>query len=499
MNNNRRDATSPEVVAFRDLPSIEAIGERRFPVNEPDDDAGASSKSRHPREDRAGRTWRVLGLVVHAHIAELAATGLLDDDSATTAASGLDRVLVSDDIPLELTAQLVTLDERLDRAVSLELAAATRVARSPFDTGSAVLRIVARDLIDALDRAVAQWQTAVLDLAQAHVVTLMPLTADAAVVQPTTVAHWLGPVIGATGRGRAALAAARGETNRSPLGAGAGAGVGFEIDRAALAHRLDFDGPVDNTLDAVVSVDWLVAIGQAASRLLQPTVMLLDELLIWRRTDPLAIRLEDRGLANAAGVPQWTGVSSIVETLAKVRASLRMAGTLTETAHHQPYAPSLARLDDLAGRIQRTLTSATDALSACRDLIGTVDVNRAYLANRAGRGFSTSSDLAIFLMLEEQIDPSSAERIAAMTVARAREQGVEASGITQDLIDAAALLVLGRELKVEFEAISRYLAPRRFVERRGLQGGPAPAETRAYLDRARKAIRVGGSGEEGGR
>jgi hypothetical protein len=89
-------------------------------------------------------------------------------------------------------------------------------------------------------------------------------------------------------------------------------------------------------------------------------------------------------------------------------------------------------------------------------------------------GFSTSSDLAIFLMLEEQIDPSSAERIAAMTVARAREQGVEASGITQDLIDAAALLVLGRELKVEFEAISRYLAPRRFVERAALQGGSGP-------------------------
>lgn len=460
------------------------IPDQRFP--NPDVAAGVSA--RLPRQDRADRTWRVLGRVVGAHLAELAATGLLDDDSAAAAADGVVRVMDAEEMPATLTAQLAILDERLDRAVSLELAAAARVARSPFDTGSAVLRIVARDLIDDLDAAVADWEIAVLDLAQAHVVTLMPLTADGATVQPTTVAHWLGPVIGATARGRATLAVARAETNRSPLGAGAGAGVGFEIDRAALAGRLELDGPVDNTLDALVSVDWLVGIGHAVSRLLQPSVMLLDELLIWRRTDPQAIRLDEHGMVNAAGIPQWSGAAGLVETLAKVRAALRMAETLAEVAHHQPYAPSLARLDDFAGRIQRTLTAATEAMAACRELIGGVDINRAYLANRAGRGFSTSSDLAIFLMLEEQIDPSSAERIAAMTVARAREQGVEASGITQDLIDAAALLVLGRELKVEFEAISRYLAPRRFVERRGLQGGPAPAETRAYLDRARKAV-----------
>lgn len=487
----------PDVVAPGSLPSSEAKGELPSLTDAFTADKAAPLRGRHPRDARADRTWQALARVVAAHIAELAATGLLDDDSAATATDGLAQVIAAGDAPATLTAQLAALDERLDRAVSLELAAAARVARSPFDTGSAVLRIVARDLIDDLDLTVAAWETAVLDLAQAHVVTLMPLTADAATVQPTTVAHWLGPVIGATARARVALAAARAETNRSPLGAGAGAGVGFEIDRGALARRLDFDGPVDNTLDAVVSVDWLVAIGQAASRLLQPAVMLLDELLIWRRTDPFAIRLDDQGLANAAGIPQWSGATGLVETLAKIRSALRMAETLGEVAHHQPYAPSLARLDDFAGRIQRTIFAAVEALTACRELLGHIDINRAYLANRSGRGFSTSSDLAIFLMLEEQIDPSSAERIAAMTVARAREQGVEASGITQDLIDAAAMLVLGRELKVEFEAISRYLAPRRFVERRALQGGPAPAETRAYLDRARKAVKGGGMKEEG--
>jgi argininosuccinate lyase len=116
------------------------------------------------------------------------------------------------------------------------------------------------------------------------------------------------------------------------------------------------------------------------------------------------------------------------------------------------------------------------------------EVNRALLANRAGKGFSTSSDLADFLMIEEQIEPGAAQNIAALTISRAREQGLDAAGITVDLIDGAALLVIGREIKVEFEAISRYLAPRRFIERRTAPGSPAPAVVRAHLDSERARL-----------
>ena len=43
------------------------------------------------------------------------------------------------------------------------------------------------------------------------------------------------------------------------------------------------------------------------------------------------------------------------------------------------------------------------------------------------------------------------------------------------------MMVIGRELKVEFEAISRYLAPRRFIERRTAVGAPSPATMRTYI------------------
>ncbi len=117
-----------------------------------------------------------------------------------------------------------------------------------------------------------------------------------------------------------------------------------------------------------------------------------------------------------------------------------------------------------------------------------MEINRAALAHRAGRAYTTSSDLADVLMLEEQIDPGAARSIAALAIARVMQEGVEISALTPEIIDAAALVVLGRELKIEFETISRYLAPRRFIERREATGAPSPASTRAWLAHERDTL-----------
>jgi hypothetical protein len=49
-------------------------------------------------------------------------------------------------------------------------------------------------------------------------------------------------------------------------------------------------------------------------------------------------------------------------------------------------------------------------------------------------------------------------------------------------------LTIGREIKVEIESLGRFLAPRRFLERREVTGSPAPAMTRAWLADERSAL-----------
>jgi argininosuccinate lyase len=114
-------------------------------------------------------------------------------------------------------------------------------------------------------------------------------------------------------------------------------------------------------------------------------------------------------------------------------------------------------------------------------LSGPIEINRAWLARNAGRAFVTTGDLTDFLMAEEALDPAAAREITALTTSRARQEGLEASAITPAMIDAAALLVIGRELGIEIERLGAYLAPRRFIEKRTVLGGPAAPAVREYL------------------
>jgi argininosuccinate lyase len=119
---------------------------------------------------------------------------------------------------------------------------------------------------------------------------------------------------------------------------------------------------------------------------------------------------------------------------------------------------------------------------------GPIEINRAWLARTAGSALVTSGDLADFFMAEEGIDPASARDIASLTAGRALQEGMEASAITPAMIDSAAMIVIGRELGIEIERLGAYLAPRRFIEKRAVLGGPAPATIREYLTAERDRL-----------
>jgi argininosuccinate lyase len=139
-------------------------------------------------------------------------------------------------------------------------------------------------------------------------------------------------------------------------------------------------------------------------------------------------------------------------------------------------------MGEVLSRSKTALEGSTAAINEA------IIVNRAYLANRAGRDYTTASDLVPFLMTEESLPPGAARHIASLVVSRLREANLEASAVTQDMIDSAALMVIGRELKVEMETLGRYLAPRRFIERRTVPGSPAPEMTREWLQSERERV-----------
>lgn len=433
--------------------------------------------------------WQQIGQVVTAHVVMLRDSGVFDSAVLAALLVALDGVSRTRPPEPGGTADWIgAFDERLDAVTPPGAVGAAAVGRVTTDVAASVSRLaVRRELLDT-GSALAGLRQGLHELALAHVTTQIPAYAVSQPVQPTTFGHFLGGVIGPLARAGASLPGLYAEVNRSPLGAGAMASVAVEIDRERVAGLLGFDDLIVNTFDAVAAVDHLASVASWAEGVAVSLRRFLAELLIWLRTEPTAFRLDERWTGSDPALPGWTPPAGVERLVQGTRWIEGLASQVRSVTHAAPYAPVMDH-DPLLDPLLAALTGLRTLLDTSRDLLTTgLDVNRAYLANRTGRGHVTTGDLAQLLIDEERVEPAAARAIAAMTVRRAKEAGLEASGITTEMIDAAALMLLGRDLGIEFEVISRYLAPRRFLDRRQATGGPTAPATRAYLDQEQRRL-----------
>ncbi|MCC6313832.1 MAG: hypothetical protein IT337_07440 [Thermomicrobiales bacterium] len=434
--------------------------------------------------------WRAIGNAIAAHVVMLRDTAVFDDPVAAAVLTALDGVRCADPPEGDVSDLVAVFDARLEALTAPAAAGASGVGRQRAEIAATAVRLTLRDELLALQAALDEMRLALLDFAGQHVFTLMPAYAEGRPAQPTTLAHYLGGAIGPLSRATDRLRLGYAEVNRSPMGAGALASTGVRIDREATARALGFDGPIASTFDAVAATDHLAAALDPATTAADTLARFLEALRGWLRHDPDSLRLAEAWQGDFdAALPQFRPAVGLNQLAAEAAAIVADAAVAKRLAAAIPYGPAGAALDVPFARTMQAL-GATRALAerAARLVAGGIEVNRAYFANRAGRDHTTASDLADMLMVEEGLDPASARAIAGMVVRQSLEAGIEASGITPQAIDAAALLIVGRELGMEIERFGSYLAPRKFLERRVASGGPAPGAVRETLEMERARV-----------
>lgn len=427
-------------------------------------------------------------LLITAHVAMLGKQGLIDDAAVRVLAGVVDRIGAGSYDESDPLNRLRELDARVDAQSPPGFAGASQVGRGVNELVAGYARVVVRGQLLRLAGQVAQAREDLIDLAAQHVVTIMPAYQQGVAAQPTTLAHLLGAVIGPLDRAHDKLEQAYALVNQSPMGAGALASSGLPLDRQDAATNAGFDGIVENTFDAVSAVDHFAATSETLRGVASPIVRFMRETETLFRTDPASLVMNDASPTVRTELPQFAVIPAFVEF---DQLALDLDALLDSVDRWLDRAP----LEPLA-EIALPLERLTLAFAAASKLIERflafmnreIAFNRAYLANRANRNHTTIGELADYLMLEEQIPPSQARVMATRVMAQLRDEGVETSGITSAMIDSAGMLVLGRELGVEFESISKYLAPRRFIERRAGLGGPAPMAMRSWLTAERERL-----------
>jgi argininosuccinate lyase len=420
-----------------------------------------------------------------AHAAMLAEQGIITKADAREIMRGLDQVQT------EIEAGRFAFSEKLEdihlniesRLTEIIGPAGGRLhtGRSRNDQVALDFRMYVRDALDAFEAALAALQTALARKAEAHADTIMPGFTHLQPAQPVTFGHHLLAYVEMFGRDRGRFADARARMNESPLGSAALAGTSFPIDRHMTAEALGFDRPTANSLDGVSDRDFALETLAAAAISAVHLSRLAEEIVIWMTPQFGFVTLSDRWTTGSSIMPQKRNPDAAELCRAKVG---RIAGAFQGLLLVMKGLP-LTYAKDMQEDKESTfdaLRSYAVAVAAMRGMIEDMEPVPETMRAAAGRGYSTATDLADWLVRTLKLPFRDAHHVTGAIVKLAENRGVA-------LEDLPLEAMQGVEKRVTADVFS-VLSVENSVRSRTSFGGTAPQNVRkmarAWIKRLEK-------------
>ena len=417
-----------------------------------------------------------------AHVAMLAATGIVSAADADAIAAGLDQVAddyaangVPEDLALEDIHMLT--EARLTDIIG-EPAGRLHTARSRNDQVATDFKLWVRDAIDETHAALGGLLDALIARAGEHVDAVMPGFTHLQSAQPVTLGHHLMAYHDMVARDRSRFADARARANRCPLGAAALAGTGFPIDRDMTAAALGFDRPTTNSLDSVSDRDFAIEYLTCAAQCALHLSRLAEEFVLWASQPFGFVSLSDQWSTGSSIMPQKRNP----DAAELVRGhSGRIVGLMTGlmvTMKGLPLAYSKDMQDDKPPVFECHGLLAL-SIAAMTGMVTSATFRTDRMRALAESGFATATDLADWLVREGGLPFREAHHVTGRAVKRAEELGV-----SLDAVPIADLRAIDARID---ERVYSVLTVDASVASRKSFGGTAPSQVTAAVAAARDA------------
>ncbi len=415
-----------------------------------------------------------------AHARMLIAQGILSAEDGEAIEAGLDtisREIETGEFSFSTALEDIhmNIESRLRELIG-DAAGRLHTARSRNDQVATDFRLWVRDEIDHVDAALKALQATLLDKAEANASTIMPGFTHLQTAQPVTFGHHLLAYVEMFGRDRGRFADARARLNELPLGAGALAGTSFPIDRAAVANTLGFDRPMANSLDAVSDRDFALEFMSAAAICAGHISRMAEEIVVWCSDGFGFVKLSDAYTTGSSMMPQKRNPDAAELSRAKAgRIYGDLMGLLT-VMKGLPLAYSKDMQED-----KEPVFDAADslalALAATIGMVTDMQPVPERMRAAAGRGYSTATDLADWLVRAAGVPFRDAHGITGAVVKRAEELGL-------DLADVPLAEMQAIDTRIT-DSVFDVLSVEASVASRTSFGGTAPANVRAAVTSAR--------------
>jgi argininosuccinate lyase len=430
--------------------------------------------------DRRLYAYDIQGSIAHATM--LARQGILTAAERDAIIAGLERVrarIEAGDFTWSIPLEDVHMN--VETALTADIGEAGKklhTGRSRNDQVATDVRLWLRAEIDTLDRAIARLQTALLDLAEREVETILPGFTHLQVAQPVSFGHHLLAWFEMLARDRERLADGRRRVNVMPLGAAALAGTTYPIDRHLTAALLGFDRPAENSLDAVSDRDFAIEFAAAASILMMHLSRFSEELILWSSAQFGFVDLADAFCTGSSIMPQKKNPDVPELVRGKTGRIFGHLMALLTLMKGQPLAYNKDNQED-----KEPLFDTVDNLKGClkvfADLMARLTCNRERMRAAARQGFATATDLADYLV-RRGVPFRDAHEIVGKAVALGVREGRDLSELSLAELQSFSPLI-GEDVFACL-TLEGSLAARDHI------GGTAPNQVRAALARARQRM-----------
>lgn len=177
-------------------------------------------------------------------------------------------------------------------------------ARSRNDQVATDTRLYCRAEIDETLKLLKDMQRALVMKAEQYADVRIPGYTHLQRAQPVTVGHHLLAYVEMLGRDTSRLVDCRKRLNISPLGSGAIAGSTINLDRAAIAAELGFDGVTENSMDAIADRDYVMETLFCLSLIGTHLSRLSEDLVLWSSAEFGFCSLSDAHTTGSSLMPQ---------------------------------------------------------------------------------------------------------------------------------------------------------------------------------------------------
>ena len=383
-------------------------------------------------------------------------------------------------LPMPAPGQLPL--DHIHSALSTSGGGRALLGSSPEEIELGAMRIVLRQRVLDLCGAMASLRSALSRFALGHLTTAITATANGQMVQPTTLAHYLTSFLLPLRRSTTRLDDGYRRLNRSPLGAVSGMASAIPYRPARLSELLGFDGPFEHSFDSMASADVEFELVSTVSGLALELSRLVADLSEWARDDTGTIVPGEEFVHGGGAQPQRREPLVLDHLRVQSGELVSVPSSMASLLHGRQMLTGTATRQRTFTLVEQSLIGAVATCKQLEHVLRSLEVNRALTANRTHKGFATSSELADLLAIDCGLTRTEAYTLAERIATEASVLALGGMTLDTKLVDRLALEVVGREVGIEPETLGKCLSVKRFIERREVPGGPAPASVRDFIE-----------------